>query len=427
MRALVEVLRGELLGVPRDRVYRRLFAAQVVALVGTGIATVALGLMAYELAGPDAGLVLGGVFAVKMIAYVLLAPVASAALARVPRRTVMIGSDLARLVVALALPFVGAVWQVFVLVFLLQAASAAFTPTFQSVIPQILPREEDYTQALSLSRLAYDLEAIISPLLAGVLLMVVTTSTLFLGTALGFAASALLVLTSALPRQLGLTSSSGSTVPTQGFGARATGGIAVFWRTPSLRPVLALNLVVAAAGALVLVQTVTIVRSELGLSPTSVALYLALNGAGSMAGALALPRLLRRVSERRVMLTSAVLLVLATTIAAVALATIGPGTGALVGATWFLIGLGWSGVETPVGRLIRRSVLSADLTAAFAAQFSLSHACWLVTYPLAGLLGSPGPAYAAAGLALIAGVGLTLGTLAWRPVRSSPTRLQESA
>ena len=146
-----------------------------------------------------------------------------------------------------------------------------------------------------------------------------------------------------------------------------------------------------------------------------------------MAGALALPRLLRRVSERRVMLTSAVLLVLATTIAAVALATIGPGTGALVGATWFLIGLGWSGVETPVGRLIRRSVLSADLTAAFAAQFSLSHACWLVTYPLAGLLGSPGPAYAAAGLALIAGVGLTLGTLAWRPVRSSPTRLQELA
>ena len=98
---------SSLLNVLHDRVYGRLFAAQVVALVGTGLATVAIGLIAYDLAGQDAGLVLGGVFAVKMIAYVVLAPVAAAALARVPRRTVLIGSDLARLVVALTLPFVG--------------------------------------------------------------------------------------------------------------------------------------------------------------------------------------------------------------------------------------------------------------------------------------------------------------------------------
>ena len=191
------------LRVLRDRVYARLFAAQVVALVGTGLATVALGLIAYDLAGRDAGLVLGGVFALKMLAYIVLAPVAAAALARVPRRTVLIGADLARLVIALTLPFVGEIWQVFVLVFLLQAASAAFTPTFQSVIPQVLTDEDDYTQALSLSRLAYDLEAIVSPLVAAVALLVVTAPTLFIGTAIGFAASALLVLTSALPRRLG--------------------------------------------------------------------------------------------------------------------------------------------------------------------------------------------------------------------------------
>lgn len=42
-----------------DRTYRRLFAAQVISLAGTGRATVALGLLAYDLAGADAGLVLG--------------------------------------------------------------------------------------------------------------------------------------------------------------------------------------------------------------------------------------------------------------------------------------------------------------------------------------------------------------------------------
>ena len=48
------------------------------ALLGTGLATVALGLLAWQLAGADAGLVLGTALAIKMIAYVTLAPIAAA-------------------------------------------------------------------------------------------------------------------------------------------------------------------------------------------------------------------------------------------------------------------------------------------------------------------------------------------------------------
>ena len=40
------------------RDYRHLFSAQVIALFGTGLTTVALGLLAYDLAGPRAGAVL---------------------------------------------------------------------------------------------------------------------------------------------------------------------------------------------------------------------------------------------------------------------------------------------------------------------------------------------------------------------------------
>jgi len=43
---------------------------------------------------------------------------------------------------------------------------------------------------------------------------------------------------------------------------------------------------------------------------------------------------------------------------------------------------------TPSGRLLRRSARAADRPAVFAAQFALSHACWLLTYPLAGWFGS---------------------------------------
>ncbi|PFG42595.1 putative MFS family arabinose efflux permease [Isoptericola jiangsuensis] len=365
-------------------VYRRLLAAQVVALLGTGLGTVALGLLAHDLAGPRAGAVLGTAFAVKMLAYVLVAPLASALLARRSRRAVLVGADVVRVAVAAALPFVGEVWQVYLLVFVLQAASATFTPTFQSVVPDVLVEEDDYTAGLSLSRLAYDLEAVVSPLLAAALLLVVPASTLFAGTALGCAASALLVAATVLPRRTGADEpdrDAGS------FGRRARRGVVLFVRTPGLRPVLALNLAVASAGAFVLVQAVVTARDVLGRGDGAVALLLAATGAGSMVGAFVLPALLRRVPERPVMLVGGAVAAAATLLVPVALALPSEGAVGAPAALWAAVGLGWSAAETPVGRLLRRHVPAPDLPDAFAAQFSLSHACWLVTYPLAGWLG----------------------------------------
>lgn len=55
-------------------------------------------------------------------------------------------------------------------------------------------------------------------------------------------------------------------------------------------------------------------------------------------------------------------------------------------AAWALLGIGYSATQTPSGRLLRRSAHAEDRPAVFAAQFALSHACWLVTYPVAGWL-----------------------------------------
>ncbi len=398
-------------------VYRRLFTAQVVALAGTGIATVALGLLAYDLAGPRAGAVLGTVLTVKMIAYVVLAPLAAALLARAPRRVVLVGADLVRLGVALALPFVGEVWQVLVLVVVLQCASATFTPTFQSVLPDVLPDERDYTSALSLSRLAYDLEAVASPALAAVLLLVLTPSQLFWGTAVGFGASALLVLSVVLPRRAH-EAAGGTSGPEGSFGWRLRRGAVLFVRTPALRPVLALDLAVAAGVSFVLVQSVVVARVGLGLGPDGVAVLLAVCGLGSVVAALTLPRLLRAVPERRVMLGGAVLVTVGCAVVPLVLAL--PQRGALVGVVlaWAAVGAGWSAVETPVGRVVRRSVGPDDLHAAFAAQFSLSHACWLLTYPLAGLLGAFSLSWAAGVLALVAAAATLAARALWPIARA---------
>jgi len=53
-------------------------------------------------------------------------------------------------------------------------------------------------------------------------------------------------------------------------------------------------------------------------------------------------------------------------------------------ALWALIGAACSLALTPGARLLRRSACSVDRPALFAADFALSHACWLVCYPLAG-------------------------------------------
>ena len=66
-----------MLAILGNRTYRHLFAAQVIALLGTGLATVALALLAFDLAGADAGSVLGTALAIKMLAYVSVAPFAA--------------------------------------------------------------------------------------------------------------------------------------------------------------------------------------------------------------------------------------------------------------------------------------------------------------------------------------------------------------
>jgi MFS family permease len=370
-----------------NRTYRHLFAAQVIALIGTGLLTVALGLLAYDLAGADAGAVLGTALAIKMVAYVGVAPVVGAFADRLPRRAFLVAMDLVRAAIALSLPFVTEFWQIYALIFVLQSASAAFTPTFQATIPEVLPDEAEYTKALSLARLAYDLESLASPALAAALLTVIGYHDLFAGTVAGFAGSALLVRTVALPVPVTPAERSG------GIYDRITRGIRIYLKTPRLQGLLALNGTVAAAGAMVIVNTVVIVRGVLGGTDADVAVVLASYGAGSMAVAFLLPRLLERVSDRAVMLAGAWLLTAGTLVMAVILssgalpARLTAGLPLLL-PVWFVLGAANSAVLTPTGRLLRRSAHAEDRPALFAAQFALSHACWLVAYPLAGWVGA---------------------------------------
>lgn len=374
---------GGLSSVLRNRDYRRLFAAQVIALLGTGMLTVALGLLAFDLAGADAGAVVGTALTIKMVAYVTVAPIVAAAVDRLPRKAVLSGADVVRAAMALSLPFVTETWQIYVIIFVLQSASATFTPAFQSTIPSILTDERDYTKALSLSRLAYDLEAIVSPIVAAVLLTVISYNNLFAGTVAGFAISAVLVALTAIPPRVLSTA-------TLSFWRRTSEGVRVFARTQSLRFLLLMNVVVAGATALVLVNSVVYVKSVFALDDSALALTYAAYGIGSLLVALNTPRIVDRIGVTRTMTLGAA--TIATGLIAAVLCTIiatsGTDVWGVLLVVWASLGAGTSLVNTPSARLLLAASTEQNRNLVYTAQFSLSHACFLITYPIAGWLGA---------------------------------------
>ncbi|WP_341951978.1 hypothetical protein [Salinibacterium sp. TMP30] len=85
-----------MLKVLRNLTYAKLFSAQVIALLGTGLLTVALGLLAFDLAGDAAGAVLGTALTIKMVAYVGVAPLSAAIVDRMPKKAVLVTADAVR-------------------------------------------------------------------------------------------------------------------------------------------------------------------------------------------------------------------------------------------------------------------------------------------------------------------------------------------
>lgn len=401
-----------MLAVLRNRRFAALFASQVSSLVATGLLTVALALVAVRLDPGAAAGIIGTALTIRIAVYVVVSPLASALLAGRSSRAVLVGADLVRLIVAGALVFATAPWQLHVGIVLLQTASAVFTPTYQAVIPRVLPDERDYTAAQSLSRLAYDLESLLSPPLAALLVLVLPPQALFGIVALGFLGSGLAVLLARLHDQVGSTA--------EPVRRRLLRGLGVLARTPGPRFAAVLDAAPATIYATVLVSSVVLLI-DAGADPAdpsaALAAVLVAFGLGSIAVAVALPALLRRLRDTTVMLLGAgvAVLALAGTAAAAlldALSVLG------IGAIWVVLGASSSAISTPSARLIRTEVAADQHAAVFAARFSTSHAWYAVTYPVAGLLGTIAPSGAAtAALAGLAAVAVVAG-LAMVPPRS---------
>ena len=199
--------------------------------------------------------VLGTALACKMVAYVVFAPIVGGLAHRFHRKRFLIGMDLVRAGIIVAMPFATAVWHLYGLIFLLSLFSAGFKPVYAATIPELLPNERQYTRALAMSRLAYDLENVLSPTFAALALLVLSYTGLFVANAVAFLISAVLIFATALPSAAEVFRR-GAIADEIGFGIRA------YLKTPRLRGLLALYMGVASASAMVIVNTVTYIRDH---------------------------------------------------------------------------------------------------------------------------------------------------------------------
>jgi len=385
-----------------NTIFLRLFAAQTTSLIGSGFTQVALALLAFDLMGLQAAVILGFVWSARVLASVIFAPIFGGLVHRLPRKAWLIGLDIGRAILVFSLFWVTEVWLLCVLIFLLNILSAGFTPVFQAVLPDVFEDETQYTRALGYSRIAYEMERILSPALAGVALLLLSYHYLFLLNALSFLASALLLAVTVFPvTRVGERLS--------GVWHNVSYGINAYLRTPRLQGLLALQLVVAATGAMVIINTVAYVQGDLGLSEQATVWVMAASGVGALCAARLTPWLLENhINDRPLLLVAGVLMIMPL----IMLCFFQPNAMGLA-LLWAIIGFASSLVLTTSGRLITRSCHKADRSAFFSANFALSHLMWLLCYPLAGWLGGYSLNTVALGFSAISILGLVLAVRLW--------------
>jgi len=120
--------------------YRRLWSARTISQWGDTFNVVALALLIYDLTG--SGLGVSGVVVAEILPVLLLAPVAGTLVDRWPRVRVMIGSDVCRMILAVALAlWHGAPTAVYAVAFAMSVGGVFFNPAASSVLPALVHKE----------------------------------------------------------------------------------------------------------------------------------------------------------------------------------------------------------------------------------------------------------------------------------------------
>lgn len=161
-------------------------------------------------------------------------------------------------------------------------------------------------------------------------------------------------------------------------------GIKLLFGNKILRFSLSMEFVSAIAGALVLVNTVALVKTTMLLDDRHYGLIMALFGVGGAITAFLLGSLDKSKTRSLSLISGALLIGVS-----VLFANFVSFNGLLV--LWVLAGIGQTLADLPSETLIGENIDNKDQANVYGSHFAFSHLWWFIAYPVAGYLGTTFP------------------------------------
>ncbi|MBO0354891.1 MFS transporter [Muricauda ruestringensis] len=365
----------------RNKVFTKLYVAQTISLLGDAITWVGLALLAYQFGEERAAAILATALTLRVTAFIIFSPFAGVLADRIARKKILYVTHFIRMALVGVLPFINAEWQIYVLVFLMNVFNAFFSPTYRSVIPQVVDKKL-YRQAIGLSAATYQVLGVLGPGLAGILAVWFGAREIFFVDAVTFIIAGIMLVT--LPKSFSRRNQTDVRKKHPFKWQDVTKGIKLLFQNKYVRFALFIELVSAMAGAFILVNTIVLIKSGLNLTDKEYGWVMAAFGVGAAIAAFVSGALDKTKSRQVSLMLGALVLGLAISAANYL-------SFPLLLMFWVFAGLGQSLAEIPSETLIGENIPDEEQGKVYGSHFAFSHLWWAFAYPVAGYLGTAFP------------------------------------
>jgi MFS family permease len=378
-------------GILKNPELRAFWISDWVSDAGSFVTFIALAVYVNQLTGSPAavGLALG----LRSVPWFTIGPFAGVLADRLDRRAVMVASNLIRAALVAVLPFVTAVWAIYVIAL----ASACFGPLFRSarsaLLPLIAPRRE-LVPALAVIETTHQVLHTVGPAFGGLVVLVAGARWAFFVDAASFvAATAFLVRIPARGRPGGQA----RTVRHE-----LADGFRRLFQTPPARAWAILEVPLALGGAGVVALLVPYVRDQLGRPGGEYGIVLAVAGLGTVVSSVAIAS--RDDHHSRTPWAAASVLSLGAF-----LAVLGHPSFAVLLPIAFVSGLGEAGIGIPMTATLAETLPDDVRGRAYSVANSMTELASAVGSIGFAWLGEPQHLGVAPAIGVAAGVGVGLG------------------
>ena len=122
--------------------FSKLLAAQTISSLGDWVGFVAVAALVNRLGGAVGAYAVAGVMVARMLPAILFGPIAGALADRMDRKRMMMTADIARGLLYATMPFLGKLYLIFLVSFVIECFSLLWTPARDASLPNLVPRRQ---------------------------------------------------------------------------------------------------------------------------------------------------------------------------------------------------------------------------------------------------------------------------------------------